>query len=264
MRLILGLTLTLFAFGCDDGAMVVDDAGTTPETDAGLPPGDSGAPPVDSGAAREVACVDESISQLMLFDDVSSGAITEESAESGTFVHHVDATAGGRAPTESYVYARFTDAGLEKVEIDDESAFESNDWHIALRRFVIRVNGGVSGPGAVTAARTAPDTAFETLDAVPDGLMYREEAYFTDTCEYVSDGSGIGSPATALASFWTYAGCVAMTGNVYVVALPSGRHVKLQVLSYYSPDVQTTCDESSTISSPSGAGNLRIQWAFLD
>jgi hypothetical protein len=250
----------LLLLGCDDG----DPPATG---DAGSPLDDAGAPdagPPDAGPPREVPCVDQSIAQLMLRDTVAPGAITDESGSDGAFLHHVDATAGGRAPTESFVYARFGDDGLTKVEVDDEAAFESTDWHIAFRRFVVRVNSGVSGPGSVTVARTAPGTDFESLDAVPADLMFRDEAYFTETCEYVSDGSGIGSPATALASFWTYAGCVSMTGNVYVIALPSGRHVKLEVVSYYSPEVQATCQESNTISSPSGAGNLRIRWAFLD
>ncbi|HJL18813.1 MAG TPA: HmuY family protein [Sandaracinaceae bacterium LLY-WYZ-13_1] len=254
----LALAALLFTLGCDDTSET-PDAGPTPMDDAGSP--DAG--PQDAGAPREVPCVDEQISQLMLLDTVASGAITDET-EGDAFQHHVDATAGGRAPTESFVYARFEDDGLQKVEVDDEAAFESTEWHIAFRRFVVRVNGGVSGPSRVTVARTAPGTDFEALDAVPEGLMFRQEAYFTETCEYVSDGSGIGSPATALSSFWSYAGCVSMTGNVYVLALPSGRHVKLEVLSYYNPDVQDTCDESNTISSPSGSGNVRIQWAFLD
>lgn len=246
----------LLAAGCD----------SSPGTDAGSPLDAGGGTDAgtDAGAPREVPCIDESISQLMLFDTVSPAAITDESTGASERVHHIDATGGGVTPTTAYVYARFDDTGLIKVDIDDESAFESTAWDIAFRRFVIRLNSGVGGPSTVTAARTAPSTEFETLAAVPDGLSYREEAYFTETCEYVPDGAGIGSPQTALSSFWRYGGCVAMTGNVYVIALASGRHVKLEVLSYYSPAMQTTCDETDMVGMPSGAGNLRIRWAFLD
>jgi hypothetical protein len=94
-------------------------------------------------------------------------------------------------------------------------------------------------------------------------LSYRSEAYFTDTCEYVAD-TGVGSPVTALSSFWEYSSCLKMTNNVYVLALASGRHVKLQVLSYYPPDNQQRCQDTGAISQPSGAGQLRIRWAFLD
>jgi len=240
-----------------------------PGTDAGPPDTDAGGGTdagSDAGPPREVTCVDESISQLMFFDVASPAAITDESAPGPMYaVHHIDATGGGVTPTQSYVYARFGEGGtLTKVDLDDETSLTSSDWDIAFRRFVIRLNSGVSGPSSVTAARTAPGTDFETLTAVPDGLSYREEAYFTDTCEYVPDGSGLGSPQTALSSFWSYAGCVAMTGNVYVLQLASGRHVKLEVTSYYSPDVQTMCNDTGMAGMPSGAGNLRIRWAFLD
>jgi hypothetical protein len=83
-------------------------------------------------------------------------------------------------------------------------------------------------------------------------------------CALVSDGSGLpGSPGVALQSFWEYPGCVKMTGNVYVVSLADGRHVKLQVLSYYSPANQLLCDTESRVNMPSGSGALRIKWAFL-
>jgi hypothetical protein len=49
-----------------------------------------------------------------------------------------------------------------------------------------------------------------------------------------------------------------MTDNVYVLELASGRHVKLQVLSYYSPDVQTACNHTGMVT------DFRVRWAFLD
>ena len=107
-------------------------------------------------------------------------------------------------------------------------------------------------------------TDFDALDAPPEGLDYRTEEYFTESCDYIPDGSGIGAPASALASYWSYSGCVEMTGIVYVIALPDERHVKLQVLAYYTPENQAICDEIGTVPTPSGAGFLRIRWAFLD
>lgn len=230
------------------------------------PATDSSDPAIDAGMIRDVACVDQSIAQLMLFEPPSPKSITSESAQDGVFQTLIDATGGGLRAAQSFVYARFTPGGLEKVSVGDEDAFRSLAWHIAFRRYVIRLNGGVSGPGSVTGARTRPDTQFETLSAAPapEEVPYRTEEYFTETCEYVTDGSGIGSPATALASFWKYQQCVQMTGNVFVLALPENRHVKLQVLSYYAPDPQRTCDETGKVPSASGAGSVRIRWAFLD
>jgi hypothetical protein len=107
-------------------------------------------------------------------------------------------------------------------------------------------------------------TDFEALESAPEDLAYRTEEYFTDDCDLVPDGSGIGAPGTALASFWSYAGCVAMTGNVYVLDLGDGSAVKLEVLAYYSPEAQEICNETNEVPMPSGAGNVRIRWAFLD
>jgi hypothetical protein len=255
--------LTLFAAGCGD------DDGTAPPADAGLADAaaaDAGTP--DAGAplceATTVPCVDESIALLDLFDTVNTAEIREEGTTPGEFTTFVDATAGGMMPTTSFVYARFTDTGLVGAALSDEDALLSTDWDIAFRRYVLRVNSGVAGPSCVQAARTAPDTTFESLAAVPDGLAYRTESYLTDTCEIVPDGNGLGSPATALSSFWSYPGCVSMTGNVYVLALRGGRHVKLEVVGYYSPANQASCDESGSVTLPSGAGSLRVRWAFLD
>ena len=49
----------------------------------------------------------------------------------------VDATAGGimDAPTNPWIYLRFTPEGLRKVEVDDLQALESTDWDIAAKRF---------------------------------------------------------------------------------------------------------------------------------
>jgi hypothetical protein len=259
------------ALGCGDDATALPDAAV--EMDAGAMTSDAGGT-IDAGSGTSDAgapacaptppdCIDEQIGALDLFATPSDGAITEEGTTAAEFLTHIDATGGGLMPSESFVYARFTDAGLTKVDVGDEAAFESTEWDIALRRYVVRVNSGVSGPSCVGVGRTAPGTTFESVTALPEGLEFRTEAYVTDTCELVPDGSGLGAPGTALASFWTYEMCVEMTGNVYVVRLASGRHVKLEVIAYYELPQQTTCNETHSVPMPSGAGNVRIRWAFL-
>jgi hypothetical protein len=258
MRSILGVLCVLLVVGCGG-----DDSSDTEANDAGdhdHEKGDHDEPEM----LREVPCTDTSVSTLMLFDEPATGKIREE-GKGDEFVTFIDATAGGMNATQSYVYARFTEKGLEKVDITDEDAFESTGWQIAFRRYVIRLNSGVSGPGDIRGGRTAPMTQFADLKDVPDDLELRTEEYFTsESCEFVSDGSGIGAPATALASFWTYKSCLQMTKNVYVISLPKKKFVKLEVLAYYSPDNQKRCDETGEIGIPSGAGSIRIRWAFLD
>lgn len=213
----------------------------------------------------EPACSDEQIAMLQLSEDRDGGDITEEGTTPGEFLTHIDATAGGFNGTLGYTYARFTETGLEMVDLSDEEALESLDWDIAFRRYIARLNSGVSGPSCVEGGRTAPNTSFETLTEVPASLTFRAEQYFTaGGCEYVPETSGIGSPLTVLSSYWNYEGCVTMSGNIYVVRLRDGRHVKLQFQSYYNPSVQATCDSTGSAPSPNGAGNVRIRWAFID
>ncbi len=217
-----------------------------------------------STCSHTVDCTDQSIQQLNLFRPVNNGAISNDNS-TGPWVSGIDATAGGLTPTKSYVYAKFTDTGLQAVAVGDEDAFTSTDWDVAFRRFIIRLNSGVSGPSCVTGARTATGTTFDSVTSVPAGLDERVEEYFTSApgCTYVPDGSGLNSPGTALQSFWEYPGCVKMTGNVFILTLADGRHVKFVVTSYYTDAAQMQCDTMGTLPMPSGAGNIKVKWAFV-
>jgi hypothetical protein len=238
MRYVLGVLCVLMWVGCGD-----DSSSDSKGSDAGEQDhaqGDHDKPAM----LREVPCTDTSFKTLMLFDELAAGKIREEGS-GDEFVSFVDATAGGMSTTQSYVYARFTSKGLEKLPLTDDDAFTSLDWQIAFRRYVIRLNSGVSGPGDVRGGRTAPMTQFADLSKVPADLELRTEEYFIgDNCEYKS--------------------CLQMTKNVYVLELPKGKHVKLEVLAYYTLENQKLCDETGQTALPSGAGNIRVRWAFLD
>jgi hypothetical protein len=53
-----------------------------------------------------------------------------------------------------------------------------------------------------------------------------------------------------------------MSGNVYVLQLADGRHVKMTVEGYYTPlSAQQTCNSTGNMS---GTGaHFTIKWAFL-
>lgn len=227
---------------------------------------DDGKQPAPQCEATAVSCEDEAILELNLQDTIAPGAITNTSTADG-FSTVVDATAGGfnASPPHAYVYARFTDTGLTKVELDDEASLASLDWDIAFRRYVIRINSGDSGPSCVRAA-PLPGATYETVTSVNAAAAYRVDDWLTDSCEFVSDGTGLpGAPAAALSGFWSYPGCVRMTNTVYQLELRDGRRVKLTVDAYYLPNVQAECQASgSTSSTPTGSGTLRMRWAFLD
>ena len=223
---------------------------------------EASSPASEETGAEEPLCADEAIALLMFQDTLNTSELVS-TRQDDAFYAEVDATAGGRSPTESFVYARFTEDGLQQVDIDDEAALSSTEWHVAMRRFVIRLNSGVSGPGNVVGGRTAPDTDFDALSAMPEGQALHEEAYFTESCDFVPDTSGIGAPATVLSSFWTYSSCLEMTGNVYVVQWSETKAVKLQVLAYYGGENQALCEETGMVAEPSLAGQLRVRWDFV-
>ncbi len=220
-------------------------------------------------AATTVLCQDESVMELPLYMTVNPDGVVEEGT-APNFVSRIDARARatGSFPNDSFLYFSFGPNGLVKKSISDEQAFTSLDWDFALRRYVLRLNSGVSGPSCVEGARTAPGTSFDTLTQVPDGLSWRTEEYFTPpappatACTVVAHPSGLGV-GTALSSYWTYQMCVQTTPNVYIVRTREGRYVKLHVLSYYSPTEQMTCNSTGSVPTPNQAAIVRIRWGFI-
>jgi len=213
----------------------------------------------------DVPCSDQVFLGLDLQADIAPGLI-QNTAEADGWRSHIDATAGGFAAPDpdSYVYGVFTSAGLTKVDLSDEDSLDSMDWDIGFRRYMIRINSGNSGPSCVRAAYIA-GTSYDALTAVPPGLegLLRVDEYFNASCELIPDSSGLGSPDTALSGFWVYTVCVSMTGNVYVLELRSGRHLKLEVTNYYNDAAQAQCQSGTAPPQPNDSANIRMRWAFL-
>jgi len=216
-----------------------------------------------------VECRDQSLVDLeMTPNAVTPGLIDNATLADGGFHSHVDATAGGFPADEGYVYGKFTDDGLVKVELTDDASFDSLEWDIAFRRFIIRLNSGMGGPGCVTAARgpTGLDFTCPSLEpAQLEGLEFNAEQFMSPgTCDLIADGSGLpGAAGVVLQNYWTYPGCVQMTGNVYFISLADGRFVKLKVTHYYSEAAQQDCQDTDVTDS-AGSANLQFDWAFVD
>ncbi|WP_437587237.1 HmuY family protein [Sorangium sp. So ce1000] len=254
--------LALCACGSEDSSDPVGAGGGGAGAQGGGPP---------AGAAcsepTPVPCEDEVFQQMNLQATVARGEISNEQDGAG-FRSFVDATAGGAfaSDPDAYVYARFTDAGLEKVEISDEASLLSMEWDIAFRRYVLRINSGHSGPSCVMAARLPGTPDYDALTEVPGAPRLRSDEYFTESCELIPDGSGLESPATALSGYWTYPdpGCVKMTGLVYVLRLADSRRLKLTVTHFYNEQTQAQCQETGRVPMEgTGAANLQLRWAFL-
>ncbi|MEQ3694455.1 MAG: HmuY family protein [Thalassolituus sp.] len=58
------------------------------------------------------------------------------------------------------------------LELTDEAASASTDWHLALRRTAVKLNGGVSGPGAVAAAVADAQTEFYDSEGVANTSVF--------------------------------------------------------------------------------------------
>lgn len=209
-----------------------------------------------------VPCTDDQILELSLLKSVSKRTIVN-TAEGNGFMSQVDATAGGFQPTESFLYARFTATGLERVDVSDQAALDSTEWDIAFRRYVVRLNSGVSGPSCVTGGVFPNKTKYEDIGAPSDSLTMEQEAYYSPSCLMVEDGSGLKAPGTVLSPYWKYASCVQMTGKVFQVELADGRKLKLAFTEFYAPEVQVTCNASGTVPQGSVGAKLRLRWAEL-
>jgi len=210
----------------------------------------------------EVECLDDLILDLSLQDDkVSEGEVSNEQ-DGDDFITYVDASAGGymNASSNPWIYIKFTPEGAEKVEIDDESALESMDWDLSMRRFLLRLNGGSSGPSCVGAA-TFLESTYESLTAVPEGLTFSVDNFYTSDCTLINDSSGLpDSPQVALGAWWTYPGCVATSMYPHIIQLADGSHIKLVVEAYYGSN-QENCNDNEAPGSDSA--NFTLRWSYL-
>lgn len=242
----------------DSGTTGDDGSGGTGATDG------TGGPDADPTCTEPVAvsCVDALISDLSLHDDkVSEGEVTT-TTEGIDFVTVVDASAGGysNATNNAWVYIKFGETGAQKVEIDDEAALESMDWDMALRRFIVRLNGGSSGPSCVGSAALL-EGEYASLERVPDGIPFALDDFYTDDCTIINDSSGLpGSPQVAMGSWWSYSSCVATTGVPHLVQLADGHVLKMVVETYYGTG-QEDCNSGG--SGYDDSGIITLRWQML-
>ncbi|MCB9713875.1 MAG: HmuY family protein [Myxococcales bacterium] len=273
--LLLSLLVLPACPGGNDSGELVEDHSTTNADDGSTSDADtSGDPPAEptdgdasSGGADETGpgtsdCDDQMILDLGLVGGlVSEGEVSSTTSAQG-WASMVDATAGGimDAPTNPWIYLRFTPEGLRKVEVDDLQALESTDWDIAAKRFGLRLNGGVSGPSQVSAVALEGMT-YEDVTELPPGAELAQESFYDADCTLIDDGSGQGAPAYLLAQWWTYPGCVATTGVPFILQLDDGSLVKLVVDAYYESG-QDQCNETGMMGM--GSAQLTWRWAYLE
>lgn len=74
------------------------------------------------------------------------------------------------ADYEAWKYISLVDGSI--LELTDEAAASSTDWHVALRRTAVKLNGGVSGPGSVVAAVADTQNEFYDSDGVANASVF--------------------------------------------------------------------------------------------
>lgn len=249
-----------------DGSMTTDEPTTTDPTTVGDPAGSSGDDATGNASDATGAPSDGCDEQMILDLGLVGGTVSEGSVAStmdgAGWVSTVDATAGGimNAPTNPWIYLRFGPEGLEQVDVDDLQALESTEWHIAAKRFGIRLNGGVSGPASVSAA-ALEGMAYDDVGELPAGVELIEESFYTDDCALIDDGTGQGAPSYVLTPWWAYTGCVATSGVPFVIQLDDGSLLKLVVDAYYESG-QEGCNAGGMMGM--GSAHYTWRWAFLE
>lgn len=165
----------------------------------------------------------------------------------------IDASAGGfgNSDGEAFIYLSFSGEALVAMELTDVEAFGDAGWHLAFKRYVIRANGGDSGPGGVSVAEVAAG-ALEDVAGPPADGEFSVDSWTDASCNLVSDG--IGAPRTQFSEWYDIADMILTPKPlVYVVRRPGGGDVALEIEDYYA-------DEGD----PEKSGVYRVRWAPLD
>lgn len=215
----LGLCLSL---GCDSTPVGAEADGANGGTSQG-----------GSDAGSSSRCTAALKQSLSLVDAVSESEVValETSPE---LLLYVDASAGGLSGTDQFPWVYVSLVRGEAVALTDLEALSSRAWDLALKRFVLRTNGGDSGPGAGGALRlTLPWESVEkaTLGerALPTEQWLDEDCNLTtgETQELLTTFSG----------WYQYdAGSHRLTPleATYLVRGGDGALYKLAVLDYYA------------------------------
>ena len=196
------------------------DAGTpAEEEDSGIPAGGT-----QCTAARKA--------HLVPIAKVSTAEVKVLSTTDGVTRLYVDASAGGAMEAAKSPRLYITLTG-EKVEVNDNEAFESADWDLALKRVDLFTNSGDAGPGKGGAALVKKDFADVTA-ADADAAEIEPEKFFDEDCVGRKDEALY--IVTTLSSWYNYevgSGPSVKPGVSFIVRGADGTsRYKLGVVSY--------------------------------
>lgn len=168
---------------------------------------------------------------------VSTGQVATTDIGNGVNETTIDASAGGLGTSihNPFVYVSFTDGS--RVEIDDFTAKDDTTWDLALRRTVIRVNGGDSGAGQGAVA-VIPNQTLDQVTAVPAATSFATDDFLDENCvvqynEINNIKTAFGGDDGRWYDFDTDNMKVLPKDQVYVIKTAGGDHIKLAITAYY-------------------------------
>lgn len=251
----LSLCLALVAACSDDAEPLADaggglDAAADSGVDQSLMP-DLGALP-DLG--QKDPCESEWRDAISPQSTVSTGMVVTFVEQGVVYRTTIDATAGGMsgASKNPYVYVSLSTG--KRVDIDDFTAKTDTSWDLALRRAVIRVNGGDSGAGSGAVSIVAK-TDLDKVIAVPASSTFATDDFLDASCKIRRDPinnilTAFGGQNGMWYEYDTSSMKLKPNPDTYVVRSGDGKsYYKVYIDAYYSS---------------SGAGaNYTLRWARL-
>ena len=233
----------------DDTSSQQDGSGTIDlSADSGKITPDLGLPP-DLG--QKDPCQSEWRDAISAQTTTSTGSVTTTSGTTNTT--KVDATAGGMsaAHLNPFIYISFKDGS--RVDLDDFAAKKSTAWDLALKRTVIRVNGGDSGAGKGAVAIISGKT-LDQVTAVPAASSFETDDFLNASCTIKRNAinniwTAFGGSSGLWYDYSSGSHAVKPKAATYVLRRAGGEHVKLVIDSFYN--------------SSNEGGHFTIRWSVI-
>lgn len=148
----------------------------------------------------------------------------------------------------------FTFFDLDEGRIIPKSDSNSVTWDLAFSGTTILTNGGVSGPGQ--GAAMIVDGIFEDVQAAP------ENGYQTDGAQSLAIPTGSGN------GWYTYTGggnppnaVLPIPGKVIVLQTGEGNYAKVEILSYYEGNPDTSTPEFADLATRPAGRHYTFRYA---
>jgi HmuY protein len=212
--------VALLSWACSSAPLADDEAAGSGGSGAST----STPPSACSGALKQ---------SLGLVDEVSSGEVSTIEERDGERTLYIDASAGGVDGQDEHAWVYVSLASGQAVALTDLAALESSGWDLAFKRFVVRTNGGDSGPGRGGAIRVALDWGQVDSSTLGDKSL-PSEAWFDDACMLeVDENQELITTFTGWSEYDESKHVLNAADVTYITAGADGSLYKVAILDYY-------------------------------